>query len=163
MAGTSAANQFAGISFSSNLYNDGNGYFAAVGGGASSLANFRNNACPCVTPSDIFFSSAVNGASFMYITNYGESTFTALLNNKVVYSFTGTTTLAGESTPTYYGFDSSIKFDQINIVSGGSNEAFVLDDLQVGREAVTTPEPATLVLLATGFFGVAGVARRRRK
>ena len=56
--GTAAGNQFAGINFSSNLYNDGNGYFAAAGGGAGSLTNFRNNACPCVSPSDIFFSLA---------------------------------------------------------------------------------------------------------
>ncbi len=162
-AGAQAGSEYAGITFSTNLYNDGNSYFAAVGGGRSSLANFANNACPCVSPSDIFFTSAVNGAAFMYFTNPGVSTFTALLNNTVVYSFADNVDLSGRTTPTWYGFDSSIAFDQINIVSGGSNTAFVLDNLEVGKAAVVTPEPASLVLLATGLFGVAGVVRRRRK
>ena len=162
-AGGSAANtQYSGLGVTfggSHLYYQTSGYFSSTGGSATALTNFPSS-CPCISPSDIFFSSAINGAAFQFITNTGTSTFTALLAGNTVYAFSAPTSLAGRSTPQWYGFDNTISFDQINIVSGGGNTAFALDNLETG--AVSAPEPASLTLLATGLVGMFGVARRRR-
>ena len=164
-AGGSAANtQYSGlgVTFGAHLYYQTSGYFNSTGGSATSLTNFPAG-CPCISPSDIFFSSAVNGAAFQFITNPGTSTFTALLAGNTVYAFSASTSTAGTSTPQWYGFDNTIAFDQINIQSGGSNTAFALDNLQTGTAVVATPEPASLTLLATGLVGMFGVARRRNR
>lgn len=162
--GVAATTQYAGqgVTFGPGMaYNDF-AFFSALGGGAMSLTNFGQGPCagPCQSPVNIYFTNAVNGAAFYFITNGATSTFTALLAGNSVYSFSGTTDTNGQSTPEFYGFDSTISFDQIRIVPNGTNSEFALDNLQVG--VVSTPEPASLSLLATGLFGMVGVARRRR-
>ena len=162
-ANFSAANtQYSGqgVTFGPNLYYTTDGYFNTTGGSQTALNNFTNNSCPCLSPTDIFFSSAVQGAAFQFITNTGTSTFTASLNGNFVYAFSGTTDSNGASTAEWYGFDNTIAFDRINIQSGGSNNAFALDNLQTG--VVATPEPASMTLVATGLIGMFGLARRRR-
>jgi hypothetical protein len=47
--------------------------------------------------------------------------------------------------------------------SGTGAEHFAVDDLTVNAEVTATPEPASVVLLATGLLGVGVVTRRRRK
>jgi type IV pilus assembly protein PilY1 len=42
-------------------------------------------------------------------------------------------------------------------------ETFVMGFKDVGGQTLGTPEPASVVLVATGFVGLGGVARRRRK
>ena len=156
-AGTQYTGQ--GVFFGPNLFYNNFSFYSGAGGGVTSLSNFLT-ACSCSTPTDIFFTTAVQGAAFQFITNSGTSTFTALLGGTTVSSFSASTDLAGETTPQWYGFDNTIAFDQINIASGGSNNAFALDNLQVG--VVATPEPASMTLVATGLIGMFGVARRRR-
>ena len=151
-----------GVTFGPNLSYNTSGYFNATGGARASLDNFSavGGCGACATPTDIFFSTAINGAAFQFITNSGTSTFTALLAGNSVYAFSAATSTAGINTVQWYGFDTTISFDQINIQSGGSNSAFALDNLETG--AVSAPEPASLTLLATGLVGMFGVARRRR-
>ena len=151
-----------GVTFGPNLYYTTNGYFSGAGGSQTAMSNFTNDSCPCLSPTDIFFSSAVQGAAFQFITNPGTSTFTALLNGNLVYAFSGTTDTNGTITAEWYGFDNTIAFDQINIQSGGVNNAFALDNLEVGEAVVATPEPASMTLVATGLIGMFGLARRRR-
>jgi hypothetical protein len=86
------------------------------------------------------------------VTNPGTSTFTALLANVPVESFSAATTFT--SLDDFYGFQ-GITFDQIRVDVGGFNQAMLLDNLQIGTSAV--PEPTTLVLL----LGL--VMMRRRK
>jgi hypothetical protein len=53
-----------------------------------------------------------------------------------------------------------------SVVFSGANDASVIDDVTFGSDTpgtTTTPEPASIVLVATGLCGVAIVARRRRK
>ena len=161
--GASANTQYSGqgVTFGPNLYYTTNGYFSGTGGATTALNNFTPAGCnTCASPTDIFFSSAVQGAAFQFITNPGTSTFTALLNGNLVYAFSGTTDTNGTITAEWYGFDNTIAFDQINIQSGGVNNAFALDNLQTG--VVATPEPASMTLVATGLIGMFGFARRRR-
>ena len=163
-AGSVANTQYSGVgvTFGPNLSYNTSGYFSATGGARASLDNFSavGGCGACATPTDIFFSTAINGAAFQFITNSGTSTFTALLAGNSVYAFSAATSTAGINTVQWYGFDTTISFDQINIQSGGSNSAFALDNLETG--AVSAPEPASLTLLATGLVGMFGVARRRR-
>lgn len=63
------------------------------------------------------------------------------------------------------GSTASLLFERSPTVSGdSSDEYWALDNIVVTGDAapVTTPEPSSIVLLATGLFGFAGWSRRRR-
>jgi MYXO-CTERM domain-containing protein len=175
--GVTITNQFAGsngVTFGSspyNLYADNSGYFAAYGGQTFAAMNFAgtcngNGICPFTV--DISFASPVYGAAFLF-DDFQTTTFTAWLGVAQVSTFSGTGTLG-----LWYGFDSSIQFDKIEISSDhdpSKNHPFGLDNVQVGSTvagdvgtAIVTPEPASITLLATGLVGLvgAGLIRRRR-
>ena len=60
-----------------------------------------------------------------------------------------------------YGFDNTM-FDAIVIdPSSLGNYAMGLDNLRVGSRVVATPEPASLVLVGTGLFAIAGIGDRK--
>ena len=157
--------QFAaqGVTFGSGAYFDASGYFSGSGGAGTAVNNFGSG---IVNPIDIFFTNAIQGVAFQFITNPGTTTFTALLGGSTVSTFSASTDLNGwfGNATEFYGFDNTVVLDQIQInVNPGddnNNGALALDNLETG--ALATPEPASMTLVATGLIGIFGVARRRR-
>ena len=154
---TVVTNQYAGqnVNFSGFYY--GNGPYGGGAYGDGALYNFY----PCCTaPLWINFNTAVNGAAFNFETNDGISTFTAYLNGNQVSTFSGFTSIG--TAFNWYGFNNitldQIRIDPENVVNGAAG----LDNLQVGSRVVATPEPASLALLGTGLFAIAGIGARRR-
>jgi hypothetical protein len=115
------------------------------------IGNFNGHSGATASPLVISFSTAVTGAAFDYVSNPGTSLFEALLNGNVVESFSAQTS---ETIGTYYGFD-GITFDSIRVTAPG-NHAFEIDNLQLRA----VPEPATILLMGAGLFGV--LSRKRR-
>lgn len=67
----------------------------------------------------------------------------------------------------FFGYiDASNPFDRVafNMTEGPSNDVFAFDDMTIGsvEQVVVVPEPNSMLLLATGLFGMAAVRMRRR-
>jgi hypothetical protein len=113
---------------------------------------------------EIQFLGTVTEAAFAFMTNPGTSTFRSLLNGVEVEAFTVGTGYAFDPSPgTWFGF-SGLTFDTIEVLAGGTGQAFRMDNLQFGE--VTAPAqlslPAALPIFVGGltFFSV---LRSRRK
>ena len=78
-------------------------------------------------------------------------------NNRTI---SGNSVVYGLSSGIGSGWDGSYvgAVDNIHIGYGNTDVTFNFE-----TQAVATPEPASIVLFATGFIGIAGFARRRRK
>ncbi|WP_332854466.1 PEP-CTERM sorting domain-containing protein [Duganella sp. S19_KUP01_CR8] len=146
-----AGSNFAGVTFGAGNYVTGayDGTFPNMVG--TVLSNF--SPC-CTTPTTMTFASNLSGAAFNYVSNDGESTFTAYLGATQVASFTATTGYGGE----FYGFQ-NVVFNSIKIDSGGVNNAYIIDNLQTAP----VPEPETYAMLLGGLGLLALVRRRRAK
>lgn len=155
---TPVTNQYAGqnVLFSGG-WNYGNTPYGGGAYGDGALYNFQ----PCCSvPLWISFTTAVNGAAFNFESNDGISTFTAYLSGNQVATFSGPTSVS--TAFLWYGFN-NITLDQIRIDPESLvNGAAGIDNLQVGSRVVATPEPASLALLGTGLFAIAGIGARRR-
>jgi hypothetical protein len=69
--------------------------------------------------------------------------------------------LAVSGTPAFLSSGYAGLVDRVMVV--GSNEGFVMDDVTFSAVSIVTPEPASLLLVATGFAMIAGVRRRQRR
>lgn len=147
--GAAAANNFAGVTFGA-----GNFVTAAYSGTFPNMAGtVVGNFFPCcTTPTTMTFAANLSGAAFNYVSNDGDSTFTAYLGATQVASFTATTGYGGQ----FYGFQ-NVVFNSIKIDTGGFNNAYIIDNLQTAP----VPEAESYAMLLGGL-GLLAMVRRRR-
>lgn len=151
---TAAGNHFSGVTFGAGNYinSDYSESFPNIHG--NTIANFgsTNSFAESTTLS---FATPVSGVAFNFITNEGNTTFTAFLGDTVVESFTAASNIFG----TFYGFQ-NISFNSIRITDVPVNHAYLIDNLEVTTAAV--PEPETYALMLAGLGALGFVARRRK-
>lgn len=147
-----AGSQFAGLNFGPGNYVS-NAYGGAFSNMSNSvISNFTLAGC-CATPTYLHFNDPVSEVAFAFVSNPGFSTFTALLGNIEVETFSPFTDFMGD----FYGF-TDIYFDTIRIEAGGDNNAYILDNLQYHS---TVPTPGILELVGIALLGM-GMGRLRQ-
>jgi len=119
--------------------------------------------CGITGPFDIFFSSPVSAAALRVFTVTGTTGFQALLNGTLVDSFAAQTVLLTSPpfTPAFFGFQ-GVTFNQIHVIPVGGTAGANIDNIQFNVVPTAVPEPASLLLLATGLTAVAIRVRARR-
>jgi len=94
-----------------------------------------------------------SGSGFYSLNGGG---FTGSCGQQASYQFTGTNTVNS-------GFIAGINNLTFHVTGDSQTDGLVVGDMTLSAQVTATPEPASMVLVATGLLGVFGVARRRRR
>ncbi|MDH5302091.1 MAG: PEP-CTERM sorting domain-containing protein [Gammaproteobacteria bacterium] len=152
---TVAGTQFTGITFGvgNAVINGYNGAFPNMTN--SVIANFFHG-YDIQDPTSFGFDADLVELAFAFVSNPQATTFSVFLDSVLIESVVLNTDYSGN-----YVNISGYAFDEVHITSVGSNDAYIMDNMQykVARVA-DVPEPAAFALLG---IGLAGLAFSRRK
>lgn len=154
--GTAAASQFTGVVFGAGNYvsNFYNGSFPNMVN--YQVGNFVESGIqPITDPTSFNFTSDIFELAFAFVSNPQTTTVSAFLNNILVESVALSTDYSGN-----YVSISGYTFDEVRITSIGSNNAYILDDMQY--KVAQVPEPAALALVGMGLAGLGFSSRKAR-
>lgn len=98
--------------------------------------------------SDVFgpLTASINGVSIPF--NYADGRYVTAIHTIALTS----AELAAAN---------AVGYVDLNLNRGSSGDYIAFDYFQLTGESTATPEPSSLLLLATGVFGVAGLVKRR--
>lgn len=108
--------------------------------------------------------SGLGGFGFVTGTDPPDTASRDLTGGMVTFSFATPLSISQTGDILVIGTDAtSFVPTSVTVLLGGGGSISVNSFGPVGSPAAATPEPATLLLLATGLAGAAGAERRRRK
>ena len=109
----------------------------------------------------IAFSTPVTnvGAYFTYGVPLTLSFYDSLDNLEGTLTFSSNLVSSGNPPNEFLSFASASGISKAIILGDPAGASFVMDDLTFNPLSTAVPEPSTLLLLAGGFWGIAGVAK----
>jgi hypothetical protein len=166
--GSPIANGYAGFNWDNFYVADGPNTATAQGGPGYANGTVTQR---CIALNGFGASSMISASPFTFNGGY----FTAAFNNGLVVNITGrngATVLFSQMLTLSTAAPQllNVAWDNLTSVTFASGDGlpgsqFVFDNFRFNNTAdpTITPEPASMTLLATGLFGIAAVARRRKQ
>lgn len=138
---------------------------AAHYAGSNLFMNFANTTGVLTKVGGSTFSINSIDLAHVYAGSYGAQSYTFTGNVFGGGQVFDTFTIAAQSgTPVFQTFNFSAGFTNLTSVDLASQDPNYYQYSNIKLDAVTaTPEPASMMLVATGLLGVFGVARRKQK